>query len=104
MKNTLIEMFQCILLDNRTEMKNILLLLQIMMTKYTSTATCEREFSKSNIEKTYLCTTMNNQAFSDNMCISINSTSLEEFNPEIVLVRWLEAMPGRRHLVRQNTV
>ena len=65
-KNTLIEVFQCILLENLTELKNILLSLQIMMD-----------------------VSVNSHTLSDVMCIGISSTFLEEFSPETVLARCL---------------
>ena len=58
-KNTLIEMFQCILLENSTELKNIMLLIQIMMNMSVSTATCERGLSKLHAQKISLRTRMN---------------------------------------------
>ena len=61
------------------------------MTISISTATWEKGFSKLNIDKTSLRTSMNSQILSDVMGIGISSTSLEEFNPEIVLAGWLEA-------------
>ena len=74
------------------------------MTISVSTATCERGFSKLNIEKTPLRRRMNSQMLSDVMRIGITSTSLEDINPETVLTKWLEGGPARSHLIRHKTL
>ena len=68
MATNLFEVFWCSLLENPTEQKNILLLLQIMMTISISTATCEKVFSKLNIEKTSLHMRISSSMMS---CISV---------------------------------
>lgn len=58
-----------ILLGNSTELKNILLLPQIVMNISVSTGIRDRGFSKLSIEKTSFCTRMNSQTLSDVKCI-----------------------------------
>ena len=56
------------------------------MTISVSTPTCERGFSKLNIEKTTLYSKTNSQTLSDAMRIG-SCISLEGFNPETVLAK-----------------
>lgn len=76
-----LEVSRCILLENPTDSKNTLFLLEIMINISICT-TVKKRFLKSNTEKTSLYTSMNSQTLSDVMQVGISSTSLKEFDPD----------------------
>ena len=77
-------------------MKNILPLLEIMLTHSMSTARVERGFSHMNIIKNSGRTLLRNDTLNSCMEIKVNGPTLEEFKADAAVLHWMNN--GQRHL------
>ena len=69
----------------KLEMGNILILVEIMMVISVSTASCERNFSHMNNEKTSLRTKLSNSKLNDILRVNLSGISLKKFDASFPL-------------------
>ena len=100
-RKNLFEIYTDLLREGREDMKNILVILNIMLVISASTAATERGFSKVNIEKTTLRTRLNRKTLSNIMHIGIENIPVTKFDSRTVLKRWLKT--GKRHIRGHKT-
>ena len=92
------DVYRDLMKENDTDMKGMLLLLEIMMTYSASTSACERRFSSMNRQKTSLRTLMTHQTLDDVMRICVDGGNLQAFDPTPHYTIWLEQTKGTRHV------
>lgn len=80
------------------EVKNILPLVNIMVTLSPSTAECERQFSAMNIIKTCLRTNLKQETLEALMRVKSDGPDLSQYNPTAAIHLWMSSGPGTRHL------
>ena len=97
-KEKLIDVYADLLNENDSDLKGMLVLLEIMMTISSSTAACERGFSCMNNQKTTLRTTLAHSTLDDIMRICIDGPTLREFNAERHVKSWTSNAKGTRHI------
>ena len=95
-RKNLFEIYTDLLREGREDMKNILVILNIMLVISASSCAAERGFSKLNIEKTSICTRLNSKTLSNIMRIGIENIPMTKFDSRSVLKRWLKT--GKRHI------
>lgn len=80
------------------EVKNILVLVNIMVTISPSTAECERQFSAMNNIKTALRSSLNQDTLEALMRVKADGPAISEFNPISAIHYWMDSGKGTRHL------
>ena len=95
----LLQVYGKLLRDRPARFKNILVLVDLMLTLSPSTAECERQFSSMNRIKTALRNRLSNDSLQALMKINCDGPSDNDFDPEEAINKWLTSGPGGRHTV-----
>ena len=96
--SSMLDVYRGLVKDPPSHLKNILVLVELMLTVSPSTAQCERGFSSMNKIKTSQRNSLTQTTLQDLMTICIDGPSLEEFDSTDSINYWLTAGPGTRHL------
>lgn len=94
----LLQVYGELLRDRPARFKNILVLVDLMLTLSPSTAECERQFSSMNRIKTALRNRLSNDSLQALMKINCDGPSDNDFDPEEAINKWLTSGPGGRHI------
>ena len=90
-----IDVYRDLLKEMDADIKNILVLVELMATISPSTAACERGFSTMKREKTNLRTSLADERLEDIVRICVNGGPLEDFDPSYALDHWLNSAKNR---------
>ena len=94
----LLQVYGELLRDRPARFKNILVLVDFMLTLSPSTAECERQFSSMNRIKPALRNRLSNDSLQALMKINCDGPSDNDFDPEEAINKWLTSGPGGRHI------
>ena len=89
--------------DDPENFKNVMSLIQIMLTISMSTAVVERGFSHINILNSSIRTQLGNATIDNLLEVKINGPFIEDFSPATAIMHWLENGPRKRHIGGHKT-
>ena len=81
------------------DVKDCLILLDLMMTLSPSTAKCERNFSAMNQLKSNVCTPISQGSLVDLMRVSSSDVSTKEYCPGPAISHWILDAKTKRHIL-----
>ena len=94
----LLKVYGDLLRDRPSRLQNVLVLVEVMLTVSPSRAECERQFSSMNRNKTTLRNRLANDTLQALMKINCDGPSLDDFDPEQALDKWMISGLEGRHL------
>lgn len=92
--------FSNLLASKPDDVKDCLILLDLMVTLSPSTAKCERGFSTMNQLKNYLRTTLAQTTLSDLMRMRSLDCTVKQYNPNPAISDWFSVAKTKRHVLK----
>ncbi|XP_006823169.1 zinc finger protein 862-like [Saccoglossus kowalevskii] len=94
----LVNIYSLMLQIKPPHLTDMLKLVEFVMAVSPSTASCERAFSKQNIIKTQLRTSLTQESLRNQLMIMLEGPALKDFNPDSSITQWLESSIRKRHI------
>ena len=93
------DVFSNLLASRPDDIKDCLILLDLMLTLSPSTAKCERGFSAMNHLKCNLRTTLGQNTLSDLMRMRSSDQTMKAYKPNFAICNWFSASKTKRHIL-----
>ena len=84
------------------QLKNILVIVEMMLALSPCSATCERGFSTLNVAKNPLRSTLKQENLTNQMLLMIEGPEVKDFDPNPVVDLWYFGTSGGRHTEGHN--